>query len=179
MDGYEHVEYYGDDEVYGNVPTGDFWNKVDDLNIWEEIWDQNEYEERVQTEAELMIALEATREALVDLDYDIDRLEDLIDENNRNIDRNAHDIHENDDAIDDNDHEIGDQQRRAKYLQRECQYCEARLLEDRDALVLYCQQFAWSTDMVGACADILTCSGTELDYEWSYWTSAPVVVHTY
>lgn len=120
MDGYEHVEYYGDDEVYGNVPTGDFWNKVDDLNIWEEIWDQNEYEERVQTEAELMIALEATREALVDLDYDIDRLEDLIDENNRNIDRNAHDIHENDDAIDDNDHEIGDQQRRAKYLQREC-----------------------------------------------------------
>ena len=38
-DGYDHVEYYADDAVYGNVPTGDFWNKVDDLNIWEEIWD--------------------------------------------------------------------------------------------------------------------------------------------
>ena len=46
-----------------------------------------------------MIALEATREALVDLDYDIDRLEDLIDENHRNIDRNHEDIRDNDDAI--------------------------------------------------------------------------------
>ena len=114
-----------------------------------------------------MIALEATREALVDLDYDIDRLEDLIDENHRNIDRNHEDIRDNDDAIEDNDHEIDDQQRRVKYLQRQCQYCEARLLEDRDALVLYCQQFAFASDMVGACADILTCSGTELEYGWT------------
>lgn len=66
-------------ELYGNVPTGDFWNHVDDFNEWEPIWEQGEYEERVQTEAEMMIALEALREALVDLDYDIDRLEDHID----------------------------------------------------------------------------------------------------
>ena len=66
-------------ELYGNVPTGDFWNHVDDFNEWEPIWEQGEYEERVQTEAEMMVALEALREALVDLDYDIDRLEDHID----------------------------------------------------------------------------------------------------
>ena len=66
-------------ELVGNVPTGDFWNHVDDFNEWEPIWEQGEYEERVQTEAEMMIALEALREALVDLDYDIDRLEDHID----------------------------------------------------------------------------------------------------
>ena len=110
-DDYEHLSYHDEDYVYveGNVPTGDFWHKVDDLNVWEEIWDQHSYEERVQSEAELMIALEATREALVDLDYDIDRLEDLIDENHRNIDRNHEDIRDNDDAIEDNDNEIDDQ----------------------------------------------------------------------
>ena len=56
-----------------------------------------------------MIALEATREALVDLDYDIDRLEALIEENNRNIDRNSYGIHANDDGIDNNDDEINEQ----------------------------------------------------------------------
>ena len=73
-----HVDHYPS-ELYGDVPTGDFWHKVDDFDTWEPIWEQGEYEERVQTEAELMVALEAIREALVDLDYDIDRLEDHID----------------------------------------------------------------------------------------------------
>ena len=174
---HDYEQYYYDAEyVEGKVPTGNFWDHVDDFNVWEEIWDQNEYEERVQTEAEMMIALEATREALVDLDYDIDRLEDLIEENHRDIQRNLSDIRNNDDHIEENDDEIEDQQRRVKYLQRQCRYCEDRLSEDRDALVLYCQQFAWSNDMVGACADILTCSGTELRYRWTNWTQAPVVV---
>lgn len=42
-DDYEHLSYYDQDYEYveGNVPTGDFWHKVDDLNVWEEIWSQN------------------------------------------------------------------------------------------------------------------------------------------
>ena len=143
---------------------GDFWHQVDDFNEWEPIWEQGEYEERVQTEAELMVALEAIREALIDLDYDIDRLEDHIDQNADDIEDNHYHIRRNDDGIDENDHEIDDQRYRVKRLQKECRYCEARLGEDRDALVLYCQQFAFAADMVGACADILTCSGTELPY---------------
>lgn len=79
---------------------------------------------------------------------------------------NRYHIGRNDDGIDDNDHEIDDQRYRVKRLQKECRYCEARLTEDRDALVLYCQQFAWANDMIGACADILTCAGTELPYRW-------------
>ena len=53
---------------YNDVPTGDFWHQVDDFDAWKEIRDQHEYEERLGTEAELMVALEALREALVDID---------------------------------------------------------------------------------------------------------------
>jgi len=41
--------------------------------------------------------------------------------------------------------------------------------EDRALLVLYCQQFAFAVDMVGPCADLLTCLDTELDYKWTKW----------
>ena len=53
--------------------------------------------------------------------------------------------------------EIEDQQNRVSRLQRQCRRCQNALDEDRDALVLYCQQFAFASDMVGACADVLTC----------------------
>ena len=55
-----------------------------------------------------MISLEAIREGMVDLDYEIDYLEDCIDENQKAIDWNYSDIHRNDDAIDYNDQEIDD-----------------------------------------------------------------------
>ena len=156
--GYE-VQYYAP-ESYGNVPTGDFWNQVSDFNEWNPIWDQVEYEERIQTEAELMISLEALREAMVELDYEIDDLEDCIEGNNYAIHENYDGIKDNDWGIEENDREIDDQRYRLKSLQKQCRICDARLWEDRDALVLYCQQFAFAKDMVGACADILTCRGT-------------------
>ena len=63
-----------------------------------------------------MIALEATREALVELDYEIDDLEDCIDGNNYNIHENYDHIKDNDWAIDENDREIDDQRYRLKRL---------------------------------------------------------------
>ena len=113
-----------------------------------------------------MVALEAIREALVDLDYEIDHLEDCIDDNNYRIHDNYDDIKDNDWGIEENDQEIDDQRYRLKRLQKQCRYCDARLWEDRDALVLYCQQFAWAKDMVGACADILTCRDTQVPWRW-------------
>lgn len=113
-----------------------------------------------------MVSLEAIREALVDLDYNIDYLEDCVDENQNDIDRNHYGINDNDDAIDYNDRAIDDQRYQLKRLQKQCRYCDARLWEDRDFLVLYCQQFAYAKDMVGACADILTCRGTQVPFRW-------------
>ena len=159
-------EYYHvhDNEGYGNVPSGDFTYQVHDFNEWEEIWDQGKYEWRLQQEADLMVSLEAMREALVELDHDIDDLESCISDNNDGIDANHYGIHENDSGISDNDHEIDHQQDRVDRLQRQCRDCQERLDVDRDFLVLHCQQFAFAPDMVGACADILTCDGTQLPY---------------
>lgn len=123
-----------------------------------------------------MVALEAIREALVDLDYEIDHLEDCIDQNDYDIHDNYEDINRNDQGIDYNDREIDDQRYRLKRLQKQCRYCDDRLWEDREALVLYCQQFAFAKDMVGACADILTCRETNLPYRWTYWVGGPAYV---
>ena len=46
-----------------------------------------------------MISLEAIREALVELDYRIDHLEDCVSDNHEHIGSNESDIHWNDDHI--------------------------------------------------------------------------------
>ena len=76
VDHYEEPAYvepvHYSEETYGSVPHGDYWSEVNDVNVWNEIWDQHEYENRIHTEAQLMVALEGMRESLVMLDEDID-----------------------------------------------------------------------------------------------------------
>ena len=161
-----HDDHYDEshDPHYGDVPTGDFWHQVDDFDPWEEIWGQEEYEYRLAQEASLMVALEALREDLIHLDHDIDDLDDCISHNDDDISENDLGIAHNDAGISDNDHEISDQEHRIERCQRACRRHQAELDEDRDFLVLHCQQFAFAKDLVGACADILTCRGTDLAY---------------
>lgn len=168
---FDYPDHQHDAHGYGNVPSGDFWGQVAEFNPWVEIWQQGDYEERLETEAELMVALEALREALIELDHEIDHLEDCISENDDGIEYNDDGIYENEHGIEDNDDEIADQQDRVEDLQKRCRNCEYRLHEDRDVLVLYCQQFAFASEMVGACADVLTCSGTERAYQWDFTTA--------
>ena len=162
---------HADDDLHGNVPNGAFERAVDHFDMWEEVWDQEEYEWRLRQEADLMVALEALREDLVTLDRDIDRLEDCISDNDDGIDDNDRGVDKNDHHISENDEEIEDQQRRAKYLAKRCRRCQEALDTDRDFLVLYCQQFAFAADLVGACADVLTCTGTRLAYRADLFTS--------
>ena len=124
---YHHGEYgYDHSTDYdANVPTGDFWNQVDDFDAWREIRDQHSYEERLETEAELMVALEALREALVSIDHDIDDLDDCISHNDSDISENDDGIAANDYGIHENDSEISDQEDRIKDLQDRCRAAEA------------------------------------------------------
>lgn len=116
-----------------------------------------------------MVSLEAIREAIVEIDYRVDHLESCISDNHSEIENNDYKIKENDGQIQHNGEFIQYQQHQVKKLQKECRRCERTLNEDRDALVLYCQQFGFSYDMVPACANILTCSDTQLEYRWEYW----------
>ena len=173
---YFHDPHHADSPYISDVPTGDFWNQVDYFNEWEEIYDQEDYEERLHTEATLMIALEAMRDSLIHLDHQIDDLVDCISENDSDIDDNHYAIHDNEKGhpgIERNDDEIYHQQHRIHELQDRCRDCQRRQDIDRDFLVLHCQQFAFAKDMVGACADILTCSDTRLHYRADIWHGNP------
>ena len=59
-----------------------------------------------------------------------------------------------------------DQVYRIRRLQKKARRTQSSMAEeDRYVLILYCQQFAFAEDMVGACADILTCAETQLPYK--------------
>ena len=74
------------------------------------------YEERVNQEAEIMIALEALRESLVTIDFMIDEVEDCIADNDSGIEHNDYLIADNDEGIESNDDEIENQTYRVKRL---------------------------------------------------------------
>ena len=103
-----------------NEYTGDFDVKVDEFDTCDEIWNQSDYEERLETEAELMVALEAIREALVVLDSDIGELEHCIELNAEMIGDNYEHINYNDERITTNDAEIERQNQKLESLQWRC-----------------------------------------------------------
>lgn len=53
-------------------------------------------------------------------------------------------------------------------LQGQCQYAQHDLDDNKQALILYCQQFAFAPEMVPACAGILTCGETQLHYDYGF-----------
>ena len=70
---------YGYDDVFHYVVPDDYEKHVNYSSITEPIFDQQAYESRIETEAELMIGLEALREAvtqLVDEMLDLDHCQD-------------------------------------------------------------------------------------------------------
>ena len=53
-------------------------------------------------------------------------------------------------------------------LQDSAYYDQIALDEDKLALVLYCQQFAFSPDMLDVCADLLVCGDRQLEYKYDF-----------
>lgn len=47
--------------------------------MWQTIWEQHDYEERLEIEAELMITLEALRDSTVDIENRVTDLVDCVD----------------------------------------------------------------------------------------------------
>mmetsp|Transcript_40322 Transcript_40322/g.52800 ORF Transcript_40322/g.52800 Transcript_40322/m.52800 type:complete len:95 (+) Transcript_40322:527-811(+) len=67
-------------------------------------------------------------------------------------------------------------------LQDECQYMQHEIDDNRDALVLYCQQFAFAPDMVGPCSRLLTCNEKGLYMKYHFtgeYKHEPVYAQSY
>ena len=85
---------------YGEeLPGADFNRQVYRFNEDHQIWDQNDYEERVKVEAEMLVALEALKGSVDYLNYDIHKIDQDIRHNDDRIGENREDIYENNAAI--------------------------------------------------------------------------------
>ena len=69
-------EYVRDGE---KLPGADFNRQVFNFDERKKIWHEQDYEERVKVEAEMLVALEALKESVVYLVYDIHQVQSRID----------------------------------------------------------------------------------------------------
>lgn len=161
-----NYEYGMDPEAV--MPGPDFNKSCYDFNTCHMIFSEEDYEHRVMVEAELMVSLEALKESIMVLNLELAGAEQQIMDNNMSIRINQRMIYRNMDMI---LTVVPISQSRVGQLQGRARDAQAALDGDLGALVLYCQQFAWAPEMVGACRDVLTCNGRELPYR----TQFPVI----
>ena len=99
----EEFEFRRNGDAYA---LDDFDRRVEEFDPCNEIWTQHDYDERLQTEAEIMIALEAIRMTLVTIDNDLHSLEICIKEADGMIDINYGFIETNQRSIQWNTEEV-------------------------------------------------------------------------
>ena len=65
-------------DVHDVAPVTDFEQAVEDFNVWDPVFSQNDYEERLEEEAKIMTSLEAMFDIIDYLDSEIEILEEDI-----------------------------------------------------------------------------------------------------
>ena len=90
----DYSQEYGEE-----LPGADFNKQVYNFNENKQIWDQNDYEERVKVEAEILVALEALKTSVNYLGYDISSIQDKIHLNKHRIGANQEDVWTNSESI--------------------------------------------------------------------------------
>ena len=127
------------------LPGADFNSQVYHFDDTQHIWHQSDYEERVKVEAEMIVALEALKTYIHYIHHEIDEIMEHnaiahhhIEDNAMHIADNAMHVRE---GLDSGLH-------RLEHLQEACYHTEMEIVDNRNALVLYCQQFAFAPEMV-------------------------------
>ena len=132
----------------GPFPSADFNRKVYHFEEKDNIFDQKEYEARLQAEADLMIALEALKQTIVFLRKEVDTLrEGLVQER----DFLSNTVSTSKTQLEAIVKDLTFFMAKRDMLDDECAYMQHELDDNRDALTLYCQQFAFAPDLVGPC----------------------------
>ena len=134
-----HPGYHTPDYTheYGEVlPGADFNKHVYEFDGDHNIWDQNDYEERVKVEAEMLVALEALKESVMYLGYDINDVQDRINQQMGRVRHNQDHIYEN---MTTQQTVFGETYHRVEHLGETARYTQMDLDTNKYALVLYCQ----------------------------------------
>ena len=114
----------------------------------------------------MLVALEAMKDYVSGISHDISRIDSSNAEHAHRISSNEKDIYDNVTAA--SGPEVYEAQQRIEHLQDACAAAEYELVDNRNALVLYCQQFAFASYMVAPCAEILSCKDRKLNYRYAF-----------
>ena len=113
----------------------------------------------------MLVALEALKTSVGYLGYDIVTVNGKIDHCVWRNNQDNSDIYDDEQA---NWSTFRDMDGKYGKCRDKCQWAQSQLDENRDALVLYCQQFAFASEMNHACSTILTCRGTQKPYRYNF-----------
>ena len=146
----------------------DFDHSVAHFDKDKSIFNQVSYEETVHAQAEMLVTLEALAKEVTKLQLDLAHIETLIYGNSNDAHDNMDDVLDNREDGGFNRHTYAGMAERTHILQDKCYYNQHQIDDNRHALWLYCQQFAFAPDMVGACGSVLSCKDTQLPYRYSF-----------
>ena len=146
----------------------DFDYAVETFSTKRPVFDQESYEETVQSQAEMMVTLEALRMELNEVSKEMADIEVYIYGNSQDIHDNYEDMTTNGSSMTNNKHTMHGMMDRVSVLVDACRHNQAKLDEKRDALILYCQQFAYAPEMNQYCAKVLECRETELPKRYQF-----------
>jgi len=71
----DYEAHHHDSESFQRAVPEDFEEAVHEHNVWEPIFEQEDYEGHLKTEAEMMISLESIRNSITELLDDVQELE--------------------------------------------------------------------------------------------------------
>lgn len=142
--GHSH-NYYAGPEVF---VSPEFNEQVYHFEENNNVFNQDSYEARVEAEARLMISLEALKHSIMLIKREMEKMQgnySRMKEQQLLTQEEVMIITAN--IIQDRSHFI----ERRNQLLESCDYTQHELDDKNDALVLYCQQFAFAPQMVGPC----------------------------
>ena len=149
----------------GGPPSPNFNKKVYHFEEKENIFDQKDYEERVRSEADLMIALEALKQSIVYSRDDVNNLRaKILSERSKFQTIGQATTLQMQDLAQNLQHFSVKRDK----LFNEAAYSQHELDDNMEALVLYCHQFAFAPKMIGPCAKLLSCGDKELHYNYTF-----------
>ena len=166
--------YY--DSLYNGSGTSSYGPKVAAFDSQKAVFDQQTYEIRIDAEADIMVTLEAVKQMVGELQVDLAWLQDKIAHTLHVTELNSAKIAANNVSISGNVNWVDDEYSRTHALMDECRHSDVALYENRNALALYCQQFAFAPEMVGPCRELLSCTDRQLHFKYAFG-SVPVPHH--
>jgi len=141
---------------------------VDSFDTYGTLFGEHRYQLQVAKTANMMIGVEALREAIAALEERVAHMQTHVEQNESDIDENASDIDDNAAQIEANIFNLEIVDSKISYLEFAYTELEGRLAVDRDAVVIMCHQYAYAAAIPDECVPIIGMASGPLPYMWAW-----------